>query len=138
MNRSDLQRLAELRLQDAGILLANGRSEAAYYLAGYTVECALKACIAKQVRQYNFPDKRLAIRSFTHDLTDLVDIAGLKAVLTNAVSLSAALAANWNVVKEWNETSRYSLAITQADAQALYTAISDPSTGVLTWLKHHW
>jgi HEPN domain-containing protein len=138
MNRTDLQTLAELRLRDAGILLADGGHESAYYLAGYAVECALKACIAKQVRQYDFPDKRLAERSFTHKLTELVDVAGLKAALTNHISASPGFAANWNIVKDWNETSRYSLSISRTDAQALYVAISDPNDGVLAWLKHHW
>jgi HEPN domain-containing protein len=45
MNRTDLQILAEDRLKDAEVLLANGRFGAAYYLAGYAVECGLKACV---------------------------------------------------------------------------------------------
>ncbi len=47
MNRTVLQLLTEDRLKDAGVLLANGRYGAAYHLAGYAVECALKACFAK-------------------------------------------------------------------------------------------
>ena len=47
MNRADLQKLAEERLADAELLLANGRFGGAYYLSGYVVECALKACIAQ-------------------------------------------------------------------------------------------
>ena len=47
MNRTFLQLLTEDRLKDAGVLLANGRYGAAYHHAGYTVEWALKACIAK-------------------------------------------------------------------------------------------
>lgn len=35
---SDLQALAEMRLQDAIILLEHERWSAAYYLAGYAVE----------------------------------------------------------------------------------------------------
>jgi HEPN domain-containing protein len=47
MNRADLQQLAELRITEAKVLLDNGFYAGAYYLAGYAVECALKACIAK-------------------------------------------------------------------------------------------
>ncbi len=47
MNRSDLQNLATIRLRDAEVLLDNGRYDGAYYLLGYVIECALKACIAK-------------------------------------------------------------------------------------------
>jgi HEPN domain-containing protein len=43
MNRTDLQNLAEERLADSELLLANGRYGTAYYIAGYAVECGLKA-----------------------------------------------------------------------------------------------
>ena len=49
MNRSELQQLAEIRLRDAKALLVTGENDAgAYYMAGYAVECALKAVIAKK------------------------------------------------------------------------------------------
>jgi HEPN domain-containing protein len=54
MNRTDLQILAEDRLKDAEVLLAKGRFAAAYYLAGYAVECGLKACIAKLTKAEDF------------------------------------------------------------------------------------
>ena len=47
MNRTDLQNLANERLEDANALLASGRFGAAYYIVGYAAECGLKACIAK-------------------------------------------------------------------------------------------
>ena len=47
LKRRDLRELALLRLKEAQVLLANGCWSGAYYLAGYAVECALKACIAK-------------------------------------------------------------------------------------------
>ena len=46
MNRNEFQELAEVRIGEAGVLLAGGKSDGAYYLAGYAVECALKACVA--------------------------------------------------------------------------------------------
>jgi HEPN domain-containing protein len=61
MNRTDLQILAEDRLKDAEVLLASGRFGAAYYLAGYAVECGLKACIAKLTRAEDFPIKTLSM-----------------------------------------------------------------------------
>ncbi len=38
-------------------VVAAGMWEGTYYLAGYAVECALKACIAKQIIAEDFPDK---------------------------------------------------------------------------------
>lgn len=56
MNRAEFQELAVIRLNDAKILLDNHRYDGAYYLTGYVVESALKACIANRTREYDFPD----------------------------------------------------------------------------------
>ena len=56
MNRQDFQALARVRLEEAKALRDAGRPAGAYYLAGYTVECALKACIAKRTREHDFPN----------------------------------------------------------------------------------
>lgn len=79
MNRSEFQTLAKLRLQDAVVLSRAGRSEGAYYLFGLAVECALKACICRKTRRYDFPDWDLAKKSYEHDLLKLVKVAGLEA-----------------------------------------------------------
>ena len=57
MNRADLQKLSNTRIREAKALFAAGEYSGAYYLAGYAVECALKACFAKNVKQYDFPEK---------------------------------------------------------------------------------
>jgi HEPN domain-containing protein len=59
VNRAEFQRLAETRIADARALFEAGRNDAAFYLAGYAVECALKACIAKKTREHDFPAKSL-------------------------------------------------------------------------------
>jgi len=59
MNRKGLQDLAIVRLKEAKALLDQGFHDGAYYLCGYAVECALKACIAKiSGRQFAFPSKK--------------------------------------------------------------------------------
>jgi HEPN domain-containing protein len=52
--------LAEARLADAKVRLKNRRYDGAYYLAGYAIECALKACIAGRAKRHDFPDLELA------------------------------------------------------------------------------
>ena len=95
MNRSDFRRLAEMRLVDAQVLLTNRRYAAAYYLTGYAVECGLKACIARQIRRYEFPPSAQFFRDvFTHDLTKLVTLAGLAAPLTSQINASPTFALN--------------------------------------------
>src|SRR5262249_10273775 len=56
MTRADLQQLSRLRRREARVLLDAGHSAGAYYLVGYAVECALKACIARSTRRYDFPE----------------------------------------------------------------------------------
>jgi hypothetical protein len=50
VNRVEPQRLAKERISDAKVLLGARHWVGAYYLAGYAVECALKACIAKLMK----------------------------------------------------------------------------------------
>jgi hypothetical protein len=78
MNRSDLQKLTKLRLGEAKVLLDGECHEGAYYLVGYAVECAFKACIAKQTKRHDFPNKNLANSIYTHDLNTLLRFSGLE------------------------------------------------------------
>jgi hypothetical protein len=59
MNRLQFQKIARVRIREARALLQDRMFDGAYYLAGYSVECGLKACIAKMVRRHEFPDKDL-------------------------------------------------------------------------------
>jgi hypothetical protein len=57
MNRNDFQQLADVRIDEALALLGQGKFDGAYYLAGYAVECGLKACIARLTSQDDYPPK---------------------------------------------------------------------------------
>ena len=138
LNRYALHKLAKRYAEDADILLQNGRWSSAYYLAGYAVECALKACIAKQFREHDFPDKQIVNRSHTHDLRELVRLAELESALEERGRQQDAFRDNWdNVVVKWKETSRYEQPI-QATAEELVRAVRDPKEGVLPWLEQQW
>jgi HEPN domain-containing protein len=137
VNRAELQRLAKERIHDAKVLLGARRWSAAYYLAGYAVECALKACIAKLMRAEEFPDKGFAEKCWTHNLPQLLGLADLKTDFTAAMLADSDLQDNWDIVKEWTESSRYARK-TKADATGLFEAITDNKHGVLSWLKPRW
>jgi len=137
VNRADLQRLANERIADAKTLLAAKRWAGAYYMAGYAVECALKACIAKLMKAEEFPDRGLAEKSWTHNLVQLVGVAGIKEELETALRDNTDFAENWNTVKDWNESSRHARMM-QAEAERLYGAITQKKHGVLPWLKQRW
>ena len=137
MNRADLQTLADIRVLDAKALLDADRYPAAYYLVGYAVECALKACVAKQIREHDFPDKQLILDSYTHNIEQLLRISGLKDKFDAQIAAKA-FEVNWTTVKDWNESSRYDGTITEVKARDLFNAVTDEETGVLTWLKTVW
>lgn len=137
MNRTDLHQLAEMRIREAEALLKNGYHEGAYYLAGYAIECALKACVAKQIRKHDFPDKKLINDSYTHDLNKLVGLAGLRDDLQK-LEQDPEYAGNWGVIKDWSEQDRYATSIGEQKARDLISAIDDQSKGILTWLKTLW
>jgi len=138
MNKSDLEKLVNIRVSEAQVLLENGNYQGAYYLIGYSLECALKVCIAKQVQQYDFPNKQLANKSHTHKLTDLLVVAELKQNLSNKENEDIDFRLNWAVAKEWSENARYECNIEATEARALFEAITETNSGVLVWLKTFW
>jgi HEPN domain-containing protein len=137
VKRADFQTLADVRIAEAKVLLDLGNWPGAFYLAGYAVECGLKACIAKLTQADDFPDKGFAEKCYTHDIERLVTLAGLKAEKDADTKASAAKFANWTTVSDWTEASRYEVK-TERDARTLYAAITDPADGVLPWIKLHW
>lgn len=137
MNRADLQQLAEVRTKEAGALLQASLHDGAYYLAGYAVECALKACIAKKTREHDFPDKRLVNESHTHDLVKLIRVAELELELKQRMEADPAFEVNWAVVKDWSEEARYQRH-PELMARDYYNAVVDAQRGILTWLREHW
>lgn len=138
MNRSEFQKLADLRAHEAGVLLAARCYDGAYYLAGYAVECALKACVARKTRRYDFPPPRNEVDAcYTHDLARLLKAAGLDKDFAAARSADPVLSDNWDIVQQWSEQSRY-VRISRSRSLDLNRAVNDPHHGVIAWLKTRW
>ena len=138
MNRAEFQKLADLRAREAGVLLAARCYDGAYYLAGYAVECALKACIAKRTRRHDFPPPRSEVDAcYTHDLARLLRAAELDGEFEEARKGDAILSGYWKAVASWSEQARYKRA-SKSRATELYEAVTDPYHGVLPWLKTRW
>jgi hypothetical protein len=136
LTRKDFQRLADLRTREAAALLRTRNPIGSYYLAGYAIECALKACIAKQTRRHEFPAKADYVRRlYSHDLEDLLRLAALEDQLRSDMKANDALARNWLVVKGWSEESRYESA--GLSGKDLHSAVAGPD-GVLLWIKQRW
>jgi HEPN domain-containing protein len=142
VNRKELQALAVARVNDAKALLGRKRWAAAYYLAGYAVECGLKACVLRFVEDtgliFGQKDglKRLA-ECWTHDLEKLVGIANLTRELQQARQQSEKFDEYWAVVKKWTEVSRYETKL-EDQARELFEAITKPDDGVMRWIRSRW
>ena len=131
-SRSDFEKLMDLRLKEAKLLLDQKDWEGAYYLVGYAIEFALKIrIIAQLMKSDSFPDKKLAENFYKHDLTVLRNLAGLNDEMEN----DATVRPQWKIVKDWSEQSRYQIGKTEKDATDLYDAIEK---GVLPWIKARW
>jgi hypothetical protein len=112
-------------------------ADGAYYLAGYAVECALKACIAKETKRYEFPDKKRVDSSYSHNLDLLVKLAGLEGARAAYFGRSPEFRKHWDVLQLWSEESRYQRHSPQA-AAALVAAVGDSVHGVISWIKLYW
>lgn len=137
LKRSDLRALAQAKIDDASLLLSGGRASNAYYLSGYAVELGLKACIAAQVSAETIPDKEFIKRILNHDFATLVGLAGLTTDLKEKKDADPNFATNWAVVSEWSPDARYE-AVDITSAQVFFSALTDPNSGVLQWIKAHW
>ena len=137
LNRRAFQNLAKTRISEAKTLLEAGHYDGAYYLAGYALECAFKACIARQTKIHDFPDKERVNNSHTHKLENLCRLAGLSASFAALSAGSRAFARNWAVAKDWDVESRYG-SHSASEAESLVKAIGQRGSGVLSCIKQYW
>jgi|SRR5271167_1947407 len=134
--RRDFKVLADLRAEEARILLSRGKQQGAYYLSGYAVECALKACISKKTKRFEFPPKYDYVRRlYNHGLNDLLNVAGLDAQLKRDMAINKIFEANWSTVKDWTSESRYRTS--GLNGKDMYNAVAGMD-GVLPWIKLRW
>jgi AbiV family abortive infection protein len=137
VNRRDLRALSTIRIGDAKALLDAGHFAGAYYLAGHSIECALKACVARQIHAGDFPDKKLAGEAFTHDLAKLVATAGLDVTFAADRKANSVLDVNWATVKDWTVDIRYDTTVTASRSLDFYAACVGRN-GILPWVKRRW
>lgn len=137
LKRDELKSLSTSKLEDALLLFDNGRWANAYYLAGYSVELALKACAAIQFVAEAIPDRKLVQDLHTHDLPRLISLVGLHPELKQRQDEDVEFAQNWGLAAEWTPESRYE-ANDKSSANYLIHAIADQAHGVLPWIRTFW
>jgi len=119
-----------------GILVGKNKDQD-IMVAGYAIECSLKACIARRIRRHDFPDLKLAKASYTHKLGALIRVAELDAELARESRGNATFERNWAVVKDWEVDARY-LRRNAREANDIYSAITSRQHGVMRWLRSVW
>ena len=138
MKKNELQKITLIRIEEAKILLQNKFYSGAYYLAGYALECAIKACLSKQISRHYIPEKRFIMEVYTHDLQKLIKLDdNLSIAHTERLKSDQAFDINWSIVKDWNEHARYRQ-YDSKKAEELIKAITSTKGGILTWVQQYW
>src|SRR5690606_7682096 len=135
MTRDEFKNIAEIRIREAQVLLDQGLYSGAYYLAGYALECAIKACLSKQILQHNIPEKKFINEIHTHDLQKLIRFDDELSASFN--SADDDFITNWTIVKDWSEQSRYKT-YNENEAKELIEAIIKEEGGILSWIQQYW
>lgn len=144
-NTIEIQKLAEIRLEEAKLLLSKDFCEGALYLAGYCVELLLKARISSILDIPNLFDESFKPKEFrkpyyTHDLKYLLIFAGLKNKLDKEKASNFQLFTNWSLIEEtWNEHCRYKNCgdCNKVDVERFILAIEDKTNGIKQWINKH-
>jgi hypothetical protein len=141
VNRAHWQNLAEERVLDADVLLQAGRWAGAFHLIGYAVESGLKSCVLAYMENSNadviFRERKFSDNCWTHNIEELVRLAGLRSALDLDMAANRQLGINWIYATQWKEISRYQTA-TEFNARRLYQAVADAADGVLPWIRTRW
>lgn len=107
-------------------------------MAGLAVECALKSCLAGEVRQHDFPDKSFVNSIYVHNLEKLFRLNGALWVTLEAdIATDKKLAVNWSTVKDWDDEKRYDI-VAELDAKAMFDATTEKGSGVMAWIRGKW
>ena len=105
----ELKKIATERLDEAETLLAakTPKPSGAVYLAGYSVEVALKFLAVRDYFGKNFPNRADEFNLYsglkTHDLSKLLELSQKEGELKT----DSTAWADWQVVKTWKTENRY-------------------------------
>lgn len=137
MHCSDLQRMADRNIASALILFDASNWSNSYYLAGYSIEMALKSLISRKFFADDIPNKNFVRDTYTHEFKVLIGLAGLKHEFDIAVKKESKLGSNWSICTEWTPECRYQEK-NETEARELLNAIRHDTDGVLPWIKTYW
>jgi hypothetical protein len=120
-----------VRAERTARTMADDKNAAAdgHFHAGIAVEFALKAYIMRRERFNAWPSKEARPDLYTHNLRDLVAIAGI------ALTPTMPSASSWYVALQWNRLQGYDPApMPRKVARSMVDAVFG-SSGVVTWIR---
>jgi len=137
---TEQSKAAKHRWDDGRALLAAGRWRGAMYLAGYAIECLLKATLMRRFgcRQLADLEEELRRRGtlagagtvFTHQLRTLLTLAGS----LNRLRQNAAIWRRFNDANRWLPAWRYTADLAdREEAEEFLTAVD----AVRQWIEHN-
>lgn len=147
MNTSEeIKRLADLRLEEAEILLDNNKTNGAFYLLGYTIELYLKYKICKVLNIDDLFDERCTLKRyfegknpfFSHDLNTLLVFSGLKSKFDEAKSENIILLKTTSLLLDaWSEKSRYDIHPKNSEDVRTSIELLKNEKGLLSWIQNN-
>jgi hypothetical protein len=123
--------MAVSRLEEAKVLSDAGYEEGTFYLAGYSIELALKARVCQHLDIPNlFYDSPLIndLKVKTHDINTLLLLSGIRKKFEAERIKNVNLSRNWSlIIKTWKPECRYAYcgSKTKKEATNLIDAISN-------------
>ena len=144
MTRQDFQQISLVRLEDAKALLDKNQYDGCCYLAGYSIELALKAVTCHLMERDDFftlakPETTRAFK--IHNLKELIVLAGLWQKFVDLETHDPIIFENWITIVDgikWSEQLRYQIGFTEDQAISMVEAINHPKNGILKWIKNYW
>lgn len=97
----------------------------------------MKACIAKNTKQFDFPDKKKVNESYTHDIIQLIRTTGLHSEYLNEIERDKKFKVNSRIIEDWNENSRYKVDISKEESKNILDCITNKNNGILKWIKQY-
>lgn len=101
MQKTEIEKMVQARLNDAEVLLEASRYDGSIYICGYAAELGLKARICRTLQWEEYPTSGKYGTFKTHDLDVLLHLTGME----DKVKLK--LMTEWSIVTKWNPETRY-------------------------------
>src|SRR5277367_3907104 len=117
--------------EESARVLAENRLAAAqaYFHVGLATECALKAYIMWKERLNSWPDRVSRRELYTHDLRELVELAGIELRTTDPTGPS------WAVVLQWDRSQGYDPNPMPRKVAGSMIEAAFGDDGVVTWIR---